>query len=336
MNAFPRPFPVPRMTRAALALVTVLFLSGQPCASAATLRGAAEPGAPQTSGSASGTAERPVALDKQATSTNGITLGRPIQWSLVNGSVTLQTASICNDGTFYNPTATLRLELWASSSPFSGGTFSGYKLAQSGGLSGLAASQCYNNYNSGLVSLLVIPPDGVYYVTLFLDMFTSSSVDDGYSYVDYGQFTTTITVSGGVISNTPSGGGSCVANATTLCIDDSPGDRRYRVQVSYHTSQGGGLAGNGTPVSLATLGVNQGGLFWFFSANNPELLIKVLNGCSVNNRHWVFASAGTNVGGTITVTDTATGAQKSYTNPDLTAFPTIQDTAAFPCPNGSN
>jgi hypothetical protein len=71
---------------------------------------------------------------------------------------------------------------------------------------------------------------------------------------------------------------------------------------------------------------------WFFEADNPELLIKILPKCSDNGHHSVFASAGTNVGVTITVTDLKTSAQKVYTNPDLHAMTPVQDIAAFPCP----
>lgn len=85
------------------------------------------------------------------------------------------------------------------------------------------------------------------------------------------------------------------------------------------------------PIPLAPLGVNRGGLFWFFSADNPEFLVKVLNGCGINNRYWVFFSAGTNVGLTLTITDTVTGQTFIRSNPDSTAVPTVQDTAALPC-----
>jgi hypothetical protein len=62
------------------------------------------------------------------------------------------------------------------------------------------------------------------------------------------------------------------------------------------------------------------------------MLVKVLGACGVNGHHWVFASAGTNVGLTFTVTDTATGAQRVYTNTDLQAAVPIQDLNAFICP----
>lgn len=125
--------------------------------------------------------------------------------------------------------------------------------------------------------------------------------------------------------------GPCVASDTILCIDDVPGDRRFQVEVEYQTVQGGGLSGKGKGIPLANLGVARGGLFWFFSADNPEILIKVLNGCESNQKYWVFASGGTNVGMTITVSDTVTGEVHTYYNRDLTPFAPIQDVNALSC-----
>lgn len=129
----------------------------------------------------------------------------------------------------------------------------------------------------------------------------------------------------------PNGSGPCIPDATTLCIDDQFGDRRFKVQVTFATVQGGGLSGNGRAVPLSSVGINRGGLFWFFAADNPELLIKVLNACGVNGQFWMFSSAGTNVGTVVTVTDTRTGRQRVYSNADLTPVPTRQDTSAFSC-----
>ena len=71
---------------------------------------------------------------------------------------------------------------------------------------------------------------------------------------------------------------------------------------------------------------------WFFSPDNPEMLIKILNACGVNGHYWVFYSAGTNVGLVTTVTDTITGRVRRYTNPDLLPAPALQHTQAFSCP----
>ncbi|HEX9670821.1 MAG TPA: IPT/TIG domain-containing protein [Thermoanaerobaculia bacterium] len=133
------------------------------------------------------------------------------------------------------------------------------------------------------------------------------------------------------LTNTPATAESR-AQATLLCLDDQPGDQRFQAKINWHTTQAGGLDGAGHALSLAELGVAHGGLFWFFSQSNPELLLKVLNGCGVNSKFWVFFSAGTNVGLDVTVTDTQTGAQRTYTNPDLTPAAPVQDTAAFSCP----
>ncbi|HVT60190.1 MAG TPA: sulfatase [Thermoanaerobaculia bacterium] len=127
--------------------------------------------------------------------------------------------------------------------------------------------------------------------------------------------------------------GPCTPGPTTLCVDGVPGDQRFKVEVSYHTSQGGGLSGHGQAIPLAPVGIIHGGAFWFFSSDNPEMLVKVIDGCGANAKKWVFASAGTNVGLTVTVTDTTTGAQKIYQNADLHAAQPIQDTSAFAtCP----
>jgi hypothetical protein len=57
----------------------------------------------------------------------------------------------------------------------------------------------------------------------------------------------------------------------------------------------------------------------------------VLDGCSLNQRFWFFSAAATNVGFTITLTDTQTGRQKTYVNVDGTPAPPVQDTSALPC-----
>ena len=79
------------------------------------------------------------------------------------------------------------------------------------------------------------------------------------------------------------------------------------------------------PVALST----DTGYFWFFDSNNVELAIKILDGCSVNQKFWVFAGGLTDVMATISITDTRTGVNKTYVNPLSTPFRPIQDTAAF-------
>ncbi len=148
---------------------------------------------------------------------------------------------------------------------------------------------------------------------------------DGNSELD-GAFASTYPAIAGFLS--PAVTGPCTPSAETLCIDDQAGDRRFRVQVAYSSAQ---HSGNGKAIPLSSLGVNSGGLFWFFGASNPELLVKVLNACGLNNKYWIFWSAGTNVGLTLSVTDTVTGSSKTYTNPNGKAAAPVQDTSALPC-----
>ena len=59
------------------------------------------------------------------------------------------------------------------------------------------------------------------------------------------------------------------------------------------------------------------GAFWFFDPANLELMIKVLDGRAVNGYFWVFYGSLSNVEFTVTVTDTTTGAVKTYHNAPL-------------------
>lgn len=121
---------------------------------------------------------------------------------------------------------------------------------------------------------------------------------------------------------------ACVKSDTVLCIENNPGDARFQLTVDFTHS---GTPGTGQ-ASLQTLGIAHGGSFWFFGQDNPEILVKVLNGCAENHKFWVFLTAGTNVGFTVHVKDTTTSATKTYTNSDGVAALPVQDTGAFPCP----
>jgi hypothetical protein len=116
---------------------------------------------------------------------------------------------------------------------------------------------------------------------------------------------------------------TCAAGPTSLCLSGG----RFRVDVIWKTPDGRTGAGQAVPLTADT------GYFWFFSSTNVEMVIKVLNACGLNNRFWVYAGGLTNVQVNVTVTDTMTGAVKTYTNPQGAAFRPVQDTSAFPaCP----
>jgi len=122
---------------------------------------------------------------------------------------------------------------------------------------------------------------------------------------------------------------ACVKSDTVLCISNHVGDGRFQLTVDFNHA--GGASGSGQ-ASIGTLGVTHGGSFWFFSQDNPEVLVKVLNACGVNNKFWVFVTAGTNVGFNLHLLDTVTSAHLTYSNPDNVAAVPVQDTSALPCP----
>jgi hypothetical protein len=103
---------------------------------------------------------------------------------------------------------------------------------------------------------------------------------------------------------------------------------RFKVGVDWRN--GDGLTGPGSG-QVAPRGDDTG--FFFFSPDNTELVVKILNACDLNSRYWVFAGATTNVEYTLTVTDTQLGTTKAYTNPLGQAAPAVTDTSAFAtCP----
>ena len=117
--------------------------------------------------------------------------------------------------------------------------------------------------------------------------------------------------------------GTCVPDATTLCLNDG----RFRVTVSWRTPMG--VQGLGTAVPITT----DAGWFWFFQPTNPELFIKVLDACSNWGHFWVFAGGLTDVETRLVVVDTENGVTKVYEKPLGVGFEPIRDTRAFAtCP----
>jgi hypothetical protein len=117
-----------------------------------------------------------------------------------------------------------------------------------------------------------------------------------------------------------SGGAVCVPSATTLCLNGG----RFQVRAVFSAPNLGfhNAAAQAVPLTGDT------GYFWFFTANNVELVVKVVDGRAFNGFFWAFYGALSDVLYTITITDTQTNAVKTYSNPagrlasvaDVTAF----------------
>lgn len=114
----------------------------------------------------------------------------------------------------------------------------------------------------------------------------------------------------------------CQAGATALCLNGG----RFEVTASWRTPNG--ITGTGRAVPLTT----DTGYFWFFDPASAEVMVKVINGCAVNQRFWVFAGGLTNVEVTLRVESHIPGQRvqvKTFVNPQGTPFRPIQSTDAF-------
>ncbi|HKR64619.1 MAG TPA: LamG domain-containing protein [Thermoanaerobaculia bacterium] len=116
----------------------------------------------------------------------------------------------------------------------------------------------------------------------------------------------------------------CTTSASTLCLGPAG---RFSVVVSYKTTE---TAGTAAVVPFTT---SDSGLFTFFSSTNWEAMVKVLNGCGINSRYWVFAAGMTDQHAEIEVTDLPRGVTKRYFNYSGVPFAPIQDVDALAtCP----
>lgn len=83
---------------------------------------------------------------------------------------------------------------------------------------------------------------------------------------------------------------------------------RFIVSVAWASLS---ASGNGNPIPINPTT----GSFWFFSPDNLELFVKVLDGRALNGHWWVFYGSLTDVEFAITVTDSKTGEVRTYSNP---------------------
>ena len=111
-----------------------------------------------------------------------------------------------------------------------------------------------------------------------------------------------------VSATTGAPGDACREGRGFLCLRED----RFEVQVHWKNGDRAGDHGIGrsVPVEIS----DESGLFWFFNPDNIELVVKVLDGRSLNESHWVFFGALTDVEYWITVRDVVAGARRTYHN----------------------
>ncbi|HEX3130321.1 MAG TPA: CSLREA domain-containing protein [Thermoanaerobaculia bacterium] len=113
----------------------------------------------------------------------------------------------------------------------------------------------------------------------------------------------------------------CLPGGSIACLQNG----RFKVSALWYTSNTGGPNGIAHPVPLTGDTTD----FWFFSPENLELAVKVIDGCDLNDRFWVFASGLTDRGVQLTVQDMLTGQIWTYVNPPGTIYETRLDTSAL-------
>jgi hypothetical protein len=112
----------------------------------------------------------------------------------------------------------------------------------------------------------------------------------------------------------------CAAGSDRLCLGPAG---RFQASVAWKNPNNGDTGvGHSVPLTGDT------GAFWFFGDQNLELMVKVLDGTTVNQHFWVYGGALSNVEYTLTVTDTLIGAVRTYHNP-AGQFASLADVEAF-------
>jgi hypothetical protein len=85
--------------------------------------------------------------------------------------------------------------------------------------------------------------------------------------------------------------------------------------------------GFGQPVQLTP----DSGAFWFFGADNYEVVVKVLDACAKNDRFWVYGGGLTDIAVAVNVHDNVTGTDHQSITQLGTPFEPIRDSSTFPC-----
>jgi hypothetical protein len=112
---------------------------------------------------------------------------------------------------------------------------------------------------------------------------------------------------------------ACSPTSTRACVQGG----RFSIQVFF----------SGSTSAVVASSSSESAVFWFYSSTNWEVVAKVINACSINNRFWIFGAGATTTTYSLNIADSVTGRSASYNGGVLCP---IADTGqagfpGFPC-----
>lgn len=108
----------------------------------------------------------------------------------------------------------------------------------------------------------------------------------------------------------------CSTTSTRACVQSN----RFSLEViASSTFQ---------PVATSS---SESAVFYFSSSNNWEVVAKVLNGCGINNKYWIFGAGATSLAYSLHVKDWVTGVTASYNGAALCPIIDTGSLVGWPC-----
>ncbi len=101
-------------------------------------------------------------------------------------------------------------------------------------------------------------------------------------------------------------GVDCAESRSVLCLLGG----RFRLEMTFADPR----RESGEQTATALPSTDQTGLFWFFSPENLELIVKMLDGRALNGHFWVFFGGVSDLEYRLEITDVATGQRSTYHN----------------------
>ena len=105
----------------------------------------------------------------------------------------------------------------------------------------------------------------------------------------------------------------------------------YDVYVSFWTDPTAtGRAATIHASASSALG-DRGAVYWFFGDDNPEVFVKVLDGCAINGYEWAYVATLTTLKYNVLIVRRSDGVSRDYRGAAARGPWTHSDAAAFPC-----